>query len=234
VAAAVAVAPAPATAVTLPAAPPAVATTVAPAPTMTAANHISPVSSAYAMADTVAMPEHQPGDTIIVFVSRTGASTPALQAGWTNIVNGNRNVGTGNWSARIAYKVATSSSETVGTWATANVTIVLVYRGVTAIGVATTGSGAANKTITYPAATLQGTNGQSWVVRFVHGGGSSSLTADLTTNPVPGWVQRAGTPDEALTWDKGAPVTANPTADTQVTNTTNYWFAATVELRSAD
>ncbi|MBI3226638.1 MAG: hypothetical protein HYZ39_16455 [Mycolicibacterium cosmeticum] len=182
----------------------------------------------------MAMPDHRPGDTIIVFVSRNGSAIPALQAGWTNIVTGNRSSGTGNWAARIAYKVATSASETVGTWATSDAIIVLVYRGVTAIGAATTGSGAGNKTITYPAATLQATNGQSWVVRFAHGGGAASLTADLTTNPVPGWVQRAGSASDALTWDKGGPVAANPTAETQVTNTTNYWFAATVELRSAD
>lgn len=180
------------------------------------------------------MPDHQAGDTIIVFVSRVGSATPALNAGWTNIVNGNRAVGTGNWSARIAYKVATSSSETVGTWATSEATIVVVYRGVTAIGAATTGSGAANKTITYPAATLQGTNGQSWVARFVRGGGAASTTADLTTNPIAGYTQRAGSANDALALDSASPVPGNPTADTQVTNTTNYWFAATVELLGPD
>ena len=233
VAVASAVAPAPATAVTLPASPPAIATAVAPAPTMTAANHISPVSSAYAAADTVAMPAHQAGDMIFVFVSRRGGSgTPALNAGWTNITNANRAVGTGNWSARLAYKVAASSSETVGTWANADDVLVLVFRGVTGLSFATN-TGAANKTVTWPALPLQGKNGQSWVLRFARGGGAASLTSDLLTNPISGYSFIQGN-DFVLAIGSAGPTASDPVAQTQVTNNTNYWFAVTLELRSAD
>lgn len=184
------------------------------------------------------MPAHQAGDTIIAFASRDGSTIPTLPPGWTNIVSENRAVGTGNWGARIGYKVAASSSETVGTWTNALAIVVVVYRGVTAIGASATGSGAANKTITYPALTLQATNNQSWVARFVRGGGSSSATSDLDTNPIAGYVQRAGQPNgggnSAIALDTNGPVTTNPTADTQVTTNTNYWFAATVELLGPD
>lgn len=195
---------------------------------------ITPISSAYAAADTVAMPTHQAGDTIVIFVSRrSGSSTPDLQAGWTNIVNGNRIVGTGNWSARVAYKVATSSAETVGTWSTAEDVIVLVYRGATAIGVVTTTIGAANKTVTWPAATLQATNGQSWVLRFGRGGGAASLTSDLLTNPISGYTLVQGN-DLIVALDTAGPVSTNPVAQTQVTTNTNYWYTVTLELRAAD
>lgn len=195
---------------------------------------ITPISSTYANATTVAMPAHQAGDLIIVFVSRRGGSTtPALQAGWTNIANGNRMVGTGNWSARIAYKIAASSAETVGTWSTADDIIVLVYRDVTAIGVVTTTSGAGNKTVTWPAAALQATNAQSWVVRFGRGGGAASLTSDLLTNPISGYVFVQGN-DYVLVMDTNGPVASNPVAQTQVTLDTNYWYTVTVELKAAD
>lgn len=193
---------------------------------------IVPVSSAYAAAETVAMPDHQAGDTIFVFVTRTGSATPALQSGWTNVANGNRAVGTGNWSGRIASKVAASSSETVGTWATAEHILVLVYRNVTAVGAVTTQIGAANKTVSYPAATLQATNGRSLVVRFSRGGGAASLTSDLlTAAPIAGYAIRAGN-NWILAQDTAGPTATNPVVQTQVTLDTNYWWAVTVELRT--
>lgn len=192
---------------------------------------VTPISSAYAAAETVAMPTHQAGDTIIVFVSRrSGSTTPALVGGWTNIANANRAVGTGNWSARIAYKVAASSSETVGTWSSADDIMVLVYRGVTEIGVVASAIGAANTTVAWPAATLLGSNGESWVARFGRGGGAASTTSDLLTNPIGGYTFRQGN-DLILAIDTG-PVGSSPVEQTQVTSSTNYWYAVTVELRA--
>jgi len=180
------------------------------------------------------MPTHQAGDLIIVFASRMASTIPSLVSGYTSLATGNRNVGTGNWGARIAYKIAATSSETVGTWTNAQAVIVAVYRGVAATGAIAQNAGASNTTITYPALTLQATNSQSWIIRFVHGGGSASSVSDLTTNLPTGYVQRNGSASDALILDSNGPVSVNPTADTQVTSTANYWFSATLEITAAD
>lgn len=190
------------------------------------------ISTAYAAGDTVATPAHQTGDMIIAFVSRTGSAAPALLSGWTQIATGNRAVGTGNYSARISYKIAASSSETIGTWTTTEQLIVLVVRNVASLGAVASqgiGGGSSNKTVTYPAITLQGTNGKSRVLRFARGGGASSLLSDLLTNPISGYTLKEG---NNLIVALESPLTStNPVAQTQVTADTSYWWTATVELR---
>jgi len=193
------------------------------------------VSAAYAPANTVTMPEHQAGDTILVFTFRNGSTIPSLVSGYTSLTTDHRAVGTGNWGARVAYKVAASSSEVVGTWTNATSILVLVYRGVSVIsGTYATNKGTTSTTIVYPALTLTGTNQQSWVVRLVGASNVSTTTPDLTTNPLAGYVQRAGSATDILALDTNGPVSSNPTADSQVTTSTTYWYTVTLELQAAD
>lgn len=71
------------------------------------------------------LPTHQAGDLILAFAFRDGlAFAPPLPSGWTNIAN----AGANSTGARLAYKVAQSSSETSDTWTNATRVIFLVYR----------------------------------------------------------------------------------------------------------
>jgi len=101
------------------------------------------------------LPAHQAGDLILAFAFRDGSTTlPTQPSGWTSIDTAAANT----CSARFAYKVAASGSETTGNWTSASTTIFLVYRGVdtTAIDVSfgrslATESTGSSTTVTYNA-----------------------------------------------------------------------------------
>lgn len=68
---------------------------------------------------------HMPNDLLLMFAFAAAATSPTVASGWTN-----RTSQTGTASAlRVAYKVATSSSETSGTWTNATGLVCVVYRG---------------------------------------------------------------------------------------------------------
>lgn len=73
------------------------------------------------------LPSHQAGDLIVAFAFRDGSTTlPTQPSGWTSI-----DTATGtSCCARLAYKVATSSGETTGTWTSATTVIFVLYRNV--------------------------------------------------------------------------------------------------------
>jgi surface protein len=75
------------------------------------------------------LPAHQAGDLILAFAFRDGSTTLPTQPsgiGWQQLSTRT----TTSAAARADYKVATSSSETTGTWTNASTVIFLVYRGV--------------------------------------------------------------------------------------------------------
>lgn len=77
------------------------------------------------------MPVHLPGDLLLVRAVRGNSHVPpTLPSGWTNIATGEA---TGS-SARMAYKFATTSSETSGTWNNASGLSIFSVRNVSAIG----------------------------------------------------------------------------------------------------
>ena len=96
------------------------------------------------------LPAHQAGDLILAFAFRDGSTTlPTQPAGWTSIDTAAANT----CSARFAYKVAASGSETTGTWTNATTVIFLVYRGVNIENIANidTESTGSSTTVTYNA-----------------------------------------------------------------------------------
>lgn len=96
------------------------------------------------------LPAHQTGDLILAFAFRDGStSLPVQPSGWTSIDTAAANT----CSARVAYKVAASGSETTGTWTSATTVIFLVYRGVniTQIESIDTESTGSSTTVTYNA-----------------------------------------------------------------------------------
>jgi hypothetical protein len=114
-------------------------------------------------ATTMTLPAHVSGDIIVMFAYRNGSNTaPSLPATWSGIgaTGGNTN------SSRLAYKFVTSGNTPSATWTNATQLIAHVYRGCSSIGAFAGSSQAASTTITYPALSMQNTNGRSIVAGF--------------------------------------------------------------------
>lgn len=180
---------------------------------------------------TATLPAHQAGDVIIAFAYRDGSTTaPTVPAGWTTIASGTGGGGSSNASA-LAYKVAASSAETVGTFTNATNLVIGVYRGCRAanpIGgnATTTGS---STTITYPAVTMARGDGSSWVV-----GASGHRSTNVAIETAPAGMtfrtaQSNATAESAL-FDTNAGVASWSAATASVGGTASNWIARTVEL----
>lgn len=128
-------------------------------------------------ATVAALPSHQAGDVLVALVYRAGSNAQAGNGGWTipaaSIGGGNTN------AAQIAYKVATSSSESIPTFTSATQVIIASYRGVDNTtpfgGILNTGSALGND-FQYGALTMTVATGTSWVV-----GGVGTRTGNLAS-----------------------------------------------------
>ena len=86
-------------------------------------------ASAAAEATTVTLPVHRAGD-LLLMVSYKSTNNPAtIPSGWFSCSNANFNGIAGN--TQIAFKIAASSSETSGTWTSAEFLVCAVYRPTT-------------------------------------------------------------------------------------------------------
>lgn len=180
---------------------------------------------------TPVLPSHQAGDLLVCFLFRDGSTTaPALPTGWTSV-----RTGTGTTcSYRIAYKVATSSSESPGAATTATSSITSVYRPISgfnlSVGASQTGGGSGT-TLTYGALTLQDTSGRSLVGAFA---GHRSVNTSLETPPT-GMVLRhsvVDATDEAAAFDTGAGVTAWTSKTVSVGGTSSGWATVVYEIKA--
>ena len=180
------------------------------------------VGTVYSTGTSVALPAHQPGDLIVISAIRWGSSTiPALPAGFTSLIASSSSHG-----RRLGYKIATSSSETSGTWTSAIVVVASVYRGLSPGAVATS-------TSQIPGLTLQ--SPPSWVWEH-HGWVSAAWRPS-------GWTQRAGWPDEVVS-DSDGPLASWAGASSgsgtdyafalelipQTTQVTNAWAIASDQM----
>lgn len=88
---------------------------------------ISLVGSNEANANSIAIPAHQVNDLILIYAYNDAQTTAVtLPAGFVNVSG----VVMGSFGyTRVGYKIATSTSETSGTWTNADHLIVLVFRG---------------------------------------------------------------------------------------------------------
>lgn len=185
---------------------------------------ISSISSAAAVATTVAMPTQATGDLILATVWRNGSTTaPTIPAGWTAVKT---QTGTTCWGG-VYKKIAASGSETTGTWTSANSVLIDVYRGASDVGVSTSGTGSTT-TITYPAATLTVTDGTSWVFRS---SGNKTATNTITNVPT-GYTARGGTAgtNGIRGCDTNGGTGTSPTSGTQAISPTAVFVAFTVEI----
>lgn len=116
--------------------------------------------------NTATFPAHQIGDLLLVFAYRDGSTTlPGIPAGWADfaVISGSSNSN----GARLHAKIATSASETVGTWSNATSVIVVVYRATGIIGIGASAQlGGTSTIIPYAGLTLVNTDNTSGVVAF--------------------------------------------------------------------
>ena len=179
--------------------------------------------------DSATLPTHQAGDLILAFAFRDGSTTlPTIPTGWTSIGSSSANT----CAARVAYKVAASSSETTGTWTSATTVIFLVYRGVQVwSGIATNDTVAAGSStiVTYNANGFW--QGLSRLVAFAgHRSTDTALgtapgTLTLIVNPTDATDEAAAfhsTVDNFGNWTK---------TDVSVGGTSSGWITFTLRLR---
>jgi hypothetical protein len=167
--------------------------------------------------DTATMPSHQSGDLIVAWAFRDGSTTPPALASGQN---------------RMAWKIAASSSEAVGTFTNANAVVVAVYRpgsGET-LGIGVSAQGGANSTtVTWPGLTLSVTDGTSWVLGMT---GARDPNATIGT-PFTGMVNRIDYLNtgicRSVLHDTDGGVSSWSTG-TQNTGGGSSWRAAVVEM----
>lgn len=168
------------------------------------------------------MPTHATSDLIVATVWRNASTTaPTIPGGWTLAKT---QTATTAWLG-VYYKIAASSSETTGTWTSANAIQVNVYRGANAIG-GTAGGTGSSTTMSYPAVTLNKTDSTSWVFRSA---GNKSAT-NMITNVPTGYTARGGAATVMRGCDSNAGLASSPGAGTQATSPTGIWCAISVEL----
>lgn len=126
------------------------------------------VGSAQSFSDTVTIPAGHDTDDLLVIVAHTeGSGTPSAPGGqgWT-LHSGASRTGAGAKNWRVYSKVATSESETSGTWSGIGGTgglICHVYRNASGLGAGDKlNDGNSNPDI--PSLTLNVTDGSSWVM----------------------------------------------------------------------
>jgi len=178
--------------------------------------------------DSAILPAHQTGDLILAFAFRDGSTTQGTQpTGWTAI-----DVAAANTcAARVAYKVAASSSETTGTWTNFTTVIFLVYRGVNITNIVnidteSTGSGT---TVTYNANGFW--QGLSRIVAF-----AGHRSVDTALGTAPGTLTLIVNPVDAT--DEGAAFHSTvdnfgnwTSTNVSVGGTSSGWITFTLRLR---
>lgn len=175
------------------------------------------------------LPAHQSGDLILVFFQNQIANAPSPPAGYTSISS---LVGASN-AIVTAYKVATSSSETTGTWRNLSTPQLLVhiYRGThltTPIGGNSTFSANSGTSINYNGITLVEAN-KSWVVGFA---GANNASSAIETPPS-GMINRSDytVTSEIAGHDTNGAVAAFSTQSVTVGGTAS-WGTSVVEIRA--
>lgn len=190
---------------------------------------ISFVGAQGAAGTTVTIPAHQVGDMILIFAYRDGSNTAPTTPSpggtvptWTAISS----AGASTNSANFRYAVATTTTTTSGTWTNATEIICLVYRGTKRVGANGAATGAST-IISYPALTLQRTDGSSWVV-----GCAGHRTATNVELAPTGMTNRVSSGTEAAGHDTNG-VVSSWVLRTVTVNANSGWRGVTVELRDA-
>lgn len=169
---------------------------------------ISRVGSASAEATTVTIPTgHRIGDLLIIFAFRDGSATnPTVPAGWTTLTNTTDGTSA---SVSLGYKIATSTSETSGTWTNTTHLQCIVYSGQRQsgqpVGTFVAAAGTTSPS-TYSAVTLKN-NSASWICAFQ---GHVSVDTTTLSTPPTGMINLqnlAGATSDSVSFDTNGPYT---------------------------
>lgn len=171
------------------------------------------------------------GDLLIVIGYNSGPSSPnpTIPAGWTSIGSG---FGPDDVAQRGAYRFMQAGDTHVGLWVNVEDQILLVYRGVdpqSPIGALANSGSISSNTVTYPALTLQVTDGSSWVVAT---GIHESATNLHSVNPSGLTAREDADFGHAAAKDTNGGV-SSWSAVGGVVNSSNNWNAYSIELRAA-
>lgn len=174
---------------------------------------------------TATMPAHEVGDLIYVYVYNSASTTvPTLLAGWTSVVSSS----TPSTSYRIVRKFATTTSETVDTWDSTSL-MVVVYRGVERQSFTDFANGTGT-TVTYQTLSSLSALGKSWVVGFgLHNSNNTGIE-----NPPTGMVNRTsvldGTTGEIAIHDTNQSVSSWTSQNVSVGGSSSFWYTDVLEL----
>jgi hypothetical protein len=139
------------------------------------------VSATAGAGTTLAMPTHQAGDLLVMFAYPGTGAVPATPAGWVARQEASLSLRSGT----VAWKTATSNSETSGTWNNAVLLACAVYRSDVGLYLMAGGLGmtAGNNAafLRYAAVTVTNTV-RSGAARFV---GMAGTTTDDVANTAP-------------------------------------------------
>lgn len=175
---------------------------------------ISYINSGTSAASTITIPTHQVGDLIVIHAANSAASTkPTVPATFTSITT---TTTTGAFGTACGYRIATATTTTSGTWTNADRMMVVVYRGVSAVGnTASDANSLANVNMSYPAVTFAVSSGTSWALALGQTkgvqspgtpGSNTSRTSGTTYNlsdtsgGVTGWSTTATTLAASSLW----------------------------------
>lgn len=191
---------------------------------------ISRISAVSAEAASVTLGTHTTGDLILIFAYRDGSNTaPSLPAGYTTIEAGGANTN----SIRAGFKVATSSSETSGTWTNATHVVAHVYRGVSTATVpvgAYIRSHGSSTSPSFGGITMQNTAGTSWIAGFV---GCRSIDTTNIAEPAATMTNISsllGATSDIAYHDTNGGVTSFSTDTVPVGGTASGWTTFVVEI----
>lgn len=189
---------------------------------------ISYISSASGVDSIATMPTHQAGDLLLFYAFIDGVATPPDLPGDCINIGTNTRFNTG---ARVAYKVAASSSETSGTWTTATNLIVVVYRDTKRPGKFWLNNGTGTLLLySINSQTFEDAAGSAWAVGFA---GHRSTNGSLVTPPA-GMINRTvGTNtgiSKAAAHDTNGAVTSWADQSVEVAGSANGWICSVVEL----
>ena len=179
--------------------------------------------------NTCTVPTHSIGDLILISAFRKGSTTaPTLASGFTSIYS----TGANTVGLQVAYRIATATNDTSGTWTNATELVCQVYTGThttSPIGNSATAS-QSSTTVTYPTVSLTDATGNSWVAGFV---GHTSIDTSLSTAPT-GMTNKTNQLDanaQTVGCDTNRGVISWATQTVSVGGTSAGWISATVELK---
>ena len=172
----------------------------------------------------------QVGDCLVIHVSTDiGLNIPTAPSGFTAIGSGGSGVG---GALRGFYRFYTGTETGTYDFTYGNSQLLQLYRGVDPadpIGDIDSDS-ANNSTMTYPALTLEVTDGSSWVLAF----SVSKSATDVSTDTVAGLTNRTGgRGGEHGGRDTNAGVASWAGAGPQSLNSSDPWTASCYELRAS-